>query len=479
MLQLVLFAQAVAGAALPAPAPPTAPSPTATERTLIALPHDARGIPVDITDQIEPDRADIGLERALVLAYETNPTLLADREGLKVLDNDVATARSAGRPNLAAEASLTRSEFDVRGTGYVAGLRLQQPLFRAGRIKNNIRSAETNVLAGRETLRRTEMGILTAVIEAYSAVLRDREVLLLRYELVRDLQTIAEGQQDLVDAREGIYPDVSRARARVEDAQSAARRAELSLRSSELALKQLTGVYPGHLTQLPPLPLMPRDADDAVFFALEASPEVKQARYARQIAEFQRRVVNANRMPTIDFNGTVQRRNEVVQFLGREFNQTLGTFVVTMSVPIYQGGAEYAAIRRAKNVVAVRDLEILEAERQTEFDVRVAWSQLARSVGSYEALQQSASENLASLSGLRRILQVSGGTILPVLDAKNEYSAAQIGAVQQRHEAYVAGVALLATIGALTPEALGMDVTLYDPNDHYQRVADKWIGTEP
>jgi len=251
------------------------------------------------------------------------------------------------------------------------------------------------------------------------------------------------------------------------------------LRTSELALAQVAGVYPGRLTQLPPLPPLPTDVEEAVAHAIEFGPEVSQARYAHQIAEFQRKVVEANRLPTMDFNGSVQRRNEVVQFLGREFNQTLGTFVVTLSVPIYQGGAEYAAIRRAKNVADVRELEILEAERQVEFDTRVAWSRLARSIGSYQALQQSAAENLASLSGLRRILQVSGGTILPVLDAKNEYTAAQIGSVRQRHEAYVAGVALLATMGALTPEVLGLDVEPYDPSEHYDRVARKWIGTEP
>ena len=49
------------------------------------------------------------LREALVSAYQTNPTLTAQRESLKATDAIVAIARAAGRPQISGTVGLNRN----------------------------------------------------------------------------------------------------------------------------------------------------------------------------------------------------------------------------------------------------------------------------------------------------------------------------------------------------------------------------------
>ena len=42
--------------------------------------------------------------------------------------------------------------------------------------------------------------------------------------------------------------------------------------------------------------------------------------------------------------------------------------------------------------------------------------------------------------------------------------------------AQLAGLLVLAAVGALSMQRLGLNVTIYDPQVHYQQVRDAWIG---
>lgn len=415
----------------------------------------------------------------LAATYRNNPTLGADREGLKILDEDVSTARAAARPTLVAEGTLTRSEFDVIGTGGIGGVRVNQPLFRGGRVRNNVRAAETNVLAGRETLRQSEIQVVERVVAAYAGVLRDREAVALNDESIAALGRIAKGEQDRMEIGDGTTTNLAQARARLAGATALRDTVRRRLDQSVAAFRQLTGVEPGALAPLPPLPELPTDRDTAVDQATDLNPEVRQARLARRVADYQRKAAEANLLPTLDFSGSFQRRDEIVQILNREIRQTLGTFQLVLTVPLFQGGGEYAAIRRAKHVVGVRDFEIAEIEREVGLDVAVAWSALRTARDSVENYGRVVAENQTAVNGVKREAQFDQRTVIEVLNAEAELRNASISLIDSRHDAYVAAVRLLAAIGRLTPESFGAQIDRYDPDVHYRAVSHKWIGTGP
>src|SRR6185295_8687442 len=120
------------------------------------------------------------LREALVSAYQTNPTLTAQRENLKVTDANVAIAKAAGRPQVSGTVGLNRdlsrsgilSQTSGHGPTVSGGVDLSYPLFNGGSVKNSVRAAETRVEAGRATLRAVEGDVFTQAVAAYMDVIR-------------------------------------------------------------------------------------------------------------------------------------------------------------------------------------------------------------------------------------------------------------------------------------------------------------------
>ena len=115
------------------------------------------------------------LRDALNSAYQTNPTLTAQRESLKATDATVAIARAAGRPQISGTVGLNRDlsrqgildTGGSRGPTLSLGADLSYPLFNGGSVKNSVKAAKTRVEAGRATLRAVEGDVFTNAVSAY------------------------------------------------------------------------------------------------------------------------------------------------------------------------------------------------------------------------------------------------------------------------------------------------------------------------
>jgi len=81
-----------------------------------------------------------------------------------------------------------------------------------------------------------------------------------------------------------------------------------------------------------------------------------------------------------------------------------------------------------------------------------------------------------ALNGVRDEAQVGQRTTLDVLNAQQALVNAPVSLVTAQRERVVASYALLAAVGRLSPQVLGLVVPVYDPMTHYQQVRDAWIG---
>lgn len=419
------------------------------------------------------------LAEALAKAYERNPSLAADREGLKVLDEDVATARSGGRPNLSGEANLTRSEIDVRGTGGIGGVRMSLPLFRGGKIRNSIRAAESNVLAGRESLRQNEIDLFYQVVDAYSGVLRDREIFELNEAQIGILDTIRAKEQRRLDLGERTITDVSQSEARLSGVIGSTTAANQQLAESKAHFAQLVGEPADGLEPLPPLPELPPTKEAALAMAVEDSPRVRQAVFAERVAQYQVKAAKGALMPTLDASAAASARDEIVQILGRKLTQNLATFQLLLTVPFFQGGGEYSAVRRAKHVASVRLNEVEEARRAIEAEVHIAWDGYQAARVAQEAYRKAIMANEKAVAGVRREALAGTRTTLDILDAERELRDARIAYANARHDEYLSGFRLAAALGRTTATQMGIPVKAYDPEEHYRRAAGRWIGFDP
>lgn len=416
------------------------------------------------------------LQEALVRAYENNPTLLADREGLKILDEDVATAYSAGRPSLVAEGNVTRSELDVVGSGGIIGARLSQPLYRGGRVVNNVGAAKANVAAGRQSLRQSEADILLGVVEAYSAARRDIAVLEQNLALSRILDQIRGAEGRRLELGERTRTDLSQAEARFFSIEASVTAAQRRLVESQARYRSLVGTEPDNLAPLPPPPAVPASVDEVLNVAWAEHPRVLQARAAEEVASYQVKAAEGALLPSVDASVGVNHRDEIVQILNRKLRQDLATFQLVFTVPLYQGGAEYAAVRRAKHTKSLRIREIEENMAAVTAEAQVAWRRHESAKVAEAAFARAIAANEAAVEGVRREAFAGSRTTLDVLNAERELRDARISLLSAQHERFVTAYQLLAAMGRLSVTSLGLPVDSYNPDVHYRKSATQWFG---
>ena len=82
-----------------------------------------------------------------------------------------------------------------------------------------------------------------------------------------------------------------------------------------------------------------------------------------------------------------------------------------------------------------------------------------------------------ALDGVIREADVGSRTVLDVLDAEQEYLNNRVQLVQAERNMTVAALNLLSAMGHMTAGSLKLNVAQYNPQDYYENVSSKLIGT--
>jgi outer membrane protein len=147
-----------------------------------------------------------------------------------------------------------------------------------------------------------------------------------------------------------------------------------------------------------------------------------------------------------------------------------------LTIPIYQGGTEYSAIRQSKETLGQQRLNIDVNRDQVRATVVQFWAQLNSAKAQIEATAVQVNGAEIALNGVRGEARVGQRTTLDVLNAQQELVNARVALVTAQHDRVVASYALLAAVGGLSMQHLGFKAPIYDPMVHYQQVRDAWAG---
>lgn len=430
------------------------------------------------------------LVEAMAKAYTSNPDLAAQRAALRAIDEDVAAAVSGYRPTISGQAAIDRSDTSGSSGNDVttksASASITQPLFRGFRTRNSVRAADSQVLAQRERLRASEQQILQQVVTAYMDVVRDEAVLRLNQNQVEVLQRHLDANRDRFEVGELTRTDVAQSEARLSSAISDRTAAEAALTASREAYRRVVGQLPGTLEASPALPTLPPTAEEAIAIAVENSPTLLAARYAEQAQRYTVAVNKGSVLPSVSASAGVTWRDNGASrggidsdFPGTVFSsrdRTTTSIGATLTVPLYQSGSEYAAVRRAQQIQSQRMLEIASAERQVTEATRNAWEQLRTAQATIRSATEAVRASEIALEGVTQEQMVGARTILDVLNAQQELLNARVALVRAQRDQYVAAYALLAAMGRLTAQDLGLPVEIYDPTEHYEKARGRLIG---
>jgi outer membrane protein len=305
-------------------------------------------------------------------------------------------------------------------------------------------------------------------------VLRDDALVELQRQNLQALREQLRATRDRFNVGEVTRTDVALAEASVAAAQSALIQAQAQLATSKAIYRQRIGHDPGKLQAGRPIEnLLPASFDTALNLGMEAHPTVMQAQFAVDIATLQVKIAEGALLPTVSAQGSVSRTTEPSTGVKRQ-NEATATASVTM--PIYQGGAEYAAVRQAKETLGEIRIR-LDATRDAVRSLIVQfWTLLQAAKASIEAAQTQVQANQIALAGITEEYRVGQRTILDVLTARAQLVTAQSNLVTAQRNRVVNSYSVLASLGRLDMENLGLKVAAYAPEEHYHQVRDSWIG---
>jgi outer membrane protein len=424
------------------------------------------------------------LRDALERTYRTNPTIMAERERLRALDEGVAVARAGLRPQVSATLGLNQDLYNNNSgepRNFSAGVDVSYPLFNAGRVRNQISAADARVEAGRANLRGAEGDIFEQAVSAYMDTIRDRSIVALNENQVRVLQTNLEATRDRFEVGDLTRTDVAQSEARLALAQSNLATAQGRLRSSEEGFRRVIGELPVELDPPPVLPRLPGTADQAVEIALENNPDLRAIASQVRAAGLDIDVLRADRLPTVNAVGGgdyLNRLGSAAELLsgppvpGQSLppNEVAGTSVgVQARVPIYQGGLVGARVRQAQSQRQQLIEQGIETERFVVARARAAFATYRAALEAIESNEIAVAANQLALEGTRAEQTVGTRNVLDVLNAEQELLNSEVQLVTARRDAYVAGFALLNAMGEAEADDLGLDGgALYDPVAHYR-----------
>jgi outer membrane protein len=183
-------------------------------------------------------------------------------------------------------------------------------------------------------------------------------------------------------------------------------------------------------------------------------------------------------LPTVSVNAKVLQ--QYGSFLGypgsRQFSaQALGA----IDVPLYQGGAEYASVRRAKEVVGKARLAVDSQRLTARAGVVASFGQLRAAKARIVADQAAVAAAETALKGVRDEAQFGQRTTLDLLDAQQALLDARVRLGASRRDRVVSSYAASSAMGRLSAATLGLDAPIYDPRAHFDAVRDKKLGLEP
>lgn len=424
------------------------------------------------------------LNAALARAYRTNPVLKAERARQRATDELVPQALSGWRPVITAQGNIetTTTRADTRAgkvrndsSSASVSIGLSQPVFRGLKTVNGVKKAEANVESGRQGLLAVEQSVLFECVQAYADVLRDRQIVALRQRNVSFLQEQLRAANERFNVGEITRTDVSQARSSLAQSRALVVQAQASLAISIAAYLKAIGVAPEKLSQ-PKLAKLPKSLAAAQKKAAEINPNILAAAYSQLAAEYDIAVIRGDLLPQISLEANARATDNWGD--SSTLNSRSAQVQGVLTVPLYEGGRVYSAVRQAKQIESQRRIEVIIGGRSVREAVAIAWASYVSATQTIAAIRTQVDAARVALDGVQQEYLVGSRTTLDVLNAQSILVSARITLISAQRDQLVASYQILASIGKLTARHLGLPVEIYDVEENYRNVRNKWIGTD-
>jgi outer membrane protein len=304
--------------------------------------------------------------------------------------------------------------------------------------------------------------------------LRDSAIVEVQRSNVRVLEETLKQTRDRFNVGEVTRTDVAQSEAQLAAGRTQLMAAESNLTTTRANYRRIVGNEPGQLAPGSPVDrFLPATLSAAVDLGLIQNPNVTAAMYGIDVSHLQVKVAEGALFPSVSLQANVQQGQNQQLTVPK---QLIASALAQVTVPIYQGGAEYSLIRQSKETLAQQRLTLELVRTQARASVVQAWGQLVATKLQVQSAQAQVEASEIAVNGIREEAKAGQRTTFDVLVAQQTLVSARVALVTAQHDRVVASYAVLNAIGRLSPQVLKLNTTVYDPSVHYHQVRDSWGG---
>ncbi|MFU8897884.1 MAG: TolC family outer membrane protein [Roseinatronobacter sp.] len=400
-------------------------------------------------------------------AYRSSDLLEQNRALLRAADEDVAIAVARLRPvvNFVTGAQTSIRSGGQQSTSMNLGLNAEITLIDFGRGKLAREGAKAQVLALRQALVNFEQTVLLDAVSAFMDVRSASEAVSLSQATQRVITQELNAARERFELGEITRTDVSLAEARLAAARSQLAAAEGDLAAAREFYKLVTGAYPGQLRPPPALPRTASNLQTAQDIARRTHPLIAQRQNEVTAAELGAESVLAERSGAVTGSASVGR-----QFGGATGEGSSATAAINYRRPIFQGGQSGAQYRKATAQRDATRARLHQTVAQVLQNVAVAWANVDVATARIAASQQQVRASQSAFEGTREEARLGARTTLDVLNAETDLLDARTTLLQAQAAQQIATYNLLAAMGLLTVDHLGLGIPTYDAEAYYNAV---------
>ncbi|MBL0941111.1 MAG: TolC family outer membrane protein [Alphaproteobacteria bacterium] len=429
---------------------------------------------------------------ALVSAYMTNSQLRSKVEEQKSRDEQVSRSLGEFRPKLSVntDTGINRTENQTfalnpspnararerdRRTIHSssAGLNISQSIYNGGTDLANKESSENQALAGQYDYLNTEQAVLFAAISTYMDVIFREKAVEINKENESFLKEQLQALKVAVEVGDKTLTNQAQAESRLAEATAALSDAEADLQKTVAKYQTVIGAKPGLLVQPKPLEGLPVSRDALVAMAKDLNPAILQAIYNEQSAKNDVDAASGALLPKIDIQGGAARYLHQRSSRDRSNNASA---VVKLTIPLYQGGGEYATIRQRAYKAAQARFDLERARKDTVEAAITAWEDWIAAKQKVESVLVQLKAAERARDGALLEAEVGERAYVEALDAQKDFLRAQLALLQATRDERVNQYKVLAAVGQLTAKNLRLPVENYDIKGHLEEAKQTFIG---
>jgi outer membrane protein len=333
---------------------------------------------------------------------------------------------------------------------------------------SQLREADSQAASAEATFLSAQQNLVIRVAQTYFAVLQAQDLVNTFTGERNAYSTLLKQSQGRQQTGVGSASEAKQAQAFYDQTAQNVINAQNALDNAKLALGEIIGGAPGHISGLrDDIPLTapdPVSVDAWVSAAESDNPDVRAAQLSSEAARRDIGVQRGKGLPSIALSGTDAYVTAPSLLGGHHGLDTVGIY---FNWPLFQGGAVASAVRQSRALYHESQANLTTLQRQTEQQTRSAYQGILSNIRGINAARRAIDSARAAVESAQRDIEfdVGGGEYALFSYQQIYYNA--IFAYDQARYAYLTSVLLLKQqAGRLSARDLAsVDALLVIPDD--------------